>query len=213
VKTFAILAFGIVLHLLLDATQTKWGNGVLLWAPFDWSILNFGLFWPEDVPSSLLTVLGAVVALALWIRQGPEAFRLHMPSPARFAMAGAAFALWLAAPFAFTEQAEAADMHYTQTLRDVANRSGKSIMVDRNTVTHLPDGSVELAHWTGNTMTLQGEVPSEAGKISLKGTFVTADEITVSAVQVHRDGPREWFSYTGLGLVLLWWAWGLFRRT
>lgn len=212
-KTFAILALGTVLHLLLDATQTKWGNGVLLFAPLDWSILNFELFWPEDLPSSVLTLLGAGVALTLWIRQGPEAFRLHMPSPARFAITGAAVVLWLVGPFAFTDQAEVADLHYTQTLRHVDERPGKDIMVDRNGVTHLPDGGVQLAHWTGSTMTLSGEVPPEATKISLKGTFETPDEIRVHAVQVHRDGPREWFSYAGLLLVMLWWARGLFRRT
>ena len=48
VQTFAILALGVVLHLLLDATQTKWANGVLLFAPFSWDLLNFCLLYTSD---------------------------------------------------------------------------------------------------------------------------------------------------------------------
>jgi hypothetical protein len=50
IRTFLILAFGSLIHLLLDSLQEKWTNGVLLLAPFNWDLMNFNLFWPESFP-------------------------------------------------------------------------------------------------------------------------------------------------------------------
>ncbi|HSO09252.1 MAG TPA: hypothetical protein VLR45_04640, partial [Desulfoprunum sp.] len=41
--TFAILSGNCLFHLLLDATQVKWANGVHLLAPFDWTAQQFHL--------------------------------------------------------------------------------------------------------------------------------------------------------------------------
>ena len=57
------LALGCFLHLLMDAIQTKWGNGVILAAPWNWSMVNAGLYWPEDWPTLALTALGGVGVL------------------------------------------------------------------------------------------------------------------------------------------------------
>ena len=46
---FAILAVNSLIHLLLDAVEIKWGNGVLLLAPLNWQLLNFNLVWPDSV--------------------------------------------------------------------------------------------------------------------------------------------------------------------
>lgn len=210
-RTFAVLAFGAVLHLLLDASQTKWGNGILLFAPFDWQIWNFGLYWPEDLLTTALTAFGAVVALVMLVRYGPDAYRLRVPMPSRLIAATVLIAIWCVLPLAFVGQAEDANLHDTHTLREIAGRAGQPITVDRNNITHLPDGAT-LSHWTGEVWALQGDVPAAASKVSLKGTFIDAQTVQVTAIHLHRDGPREWFSYAGLLLILLWWAAGLLRR-
>ncbi|MBU1985662.1 MAG: hypothetical protein KJ846_00385, partial [Proteobacteria bacterium] len=38
---FLLLSLNCLLHLLLDATQIKWANGVQLLVPFSWSMLRF----------------------------------------------------------------------------------------------------------------------------------------------------------------------------
>nr|MBS0019700.1 hypothetical protein [Gammaproteobacteria bacterium] len=38
---FFLLGFNVLAHLLLDACQTKWGNGVAIAAPISWSLWNF----------------------------------------------------------------------------------------------------------------------------------------------------------------------------
>jgi len=62
-RTFALLGFGTLVHLLLDACQYKWANGVSFFAPVDWRLVRFDLFWPEDLPTIALTALGAIVFL------------------------------------------------------------------------------------------------------------------------------------------------------
>ena len=60
-RVFVILAASAALHLLLDALQTKWANGVHLAAPFSWQLWNAGLFWPESPISLGLSALGLAV--------------------------------------------------------------------------------------------------------------------------------------------------------
>jgi hypothetical protein len=57
-RTWAILGGNAVLHLILDAMQTKWGNGVHFLVPFSWDLTNWGLFWPESAVTYGLTAFG-----------------------------------------------------------------------------------------------------------------------------------------------------------
>ena len=41
---FGVLGLNVILHLLLDACQRKWGGGVHLLAPLSWQDLRIGLF-------------------------------------------------------------------------------------------------------------------------------------------------------------------------
>ena len=62
-RIFIILAINSLLHLLIDALQTKWGNGVHLLAPVSWHTWNLGYFWPETMATYALTVLGVIYVL------------------------------------------------------------------------------------------------------------------------------------------------------
>ena len=62
-RVFLVLGFGVLLHLLIDACQIKWGNGPHFLVPFDWRLTNFGFFWPEQLPSHLLTALGGLYVI------------------------------------------------------------------------------------------------------------------------------------------------------
>ncbi len=48
-KIFLLLLLNCIFHLFLDASQLKWANGIHLFAPFSWDIINFGLYWPESI--------------------------------------------------------------------------------------------------------------------------------------------------------------------
>src|SRR5688500_1748825 len=53
---FCILVLNVVVHLLLDASQTKWASGVLFFVPLTWTLHNWGWFWPESLITVLCTV-------------------------------------------------------------------------------------------------------------------------------------------------------------
>lgn len=57
-KVFIILIIGCLLHLLLDAVQIKWANGVQLLAPLNWNLLRFDFFWPESMGTYVLMAAG-----------------------------------------------------------------------------------------------------------------------------------------------------------
>ena len=59
-RVFLILGGNSLGHLLLDAMQNKWANGVHLAAPFNWQLSQYHLFWPESWVTVILTACGVV---------------------------------------------------------------------------------------------------------------------------------------------------------
>jgi len=50
-QTFVVLGLGCVIHLVLDATQIKWANGVHFFAPFDWKMFLLCKYIPINRPA------------------------------------------------------------------------------------------------------------------------------------------------------------------
>lgn len=202
-RTFQILALGALLHLLLDATQTKWANGVVLFAPFDWHLLNLGWYWPEDAMTWALSGLGAVYAIRAFIRERPVA----APRPARPAWAAPVLLTYLALPVAFMPAVERADLHFVRTLAHPHARPGQRVEIDRNALT--PGGHLRV--WTGERLRLSGTLPAAPATVSVRGRFTAPDQIAVTALHTHPPGLRDYLSYAGLLIVAGWWLWALWR--
>ncbi|MEM7644507.1 MAG: hypothetical protein AAF366_18575 [Pseudomonadota bacterium] len=203
-RVFAILALGSALHLLLDATQTKWGNGVILAAPVDWQVTNFGLYWPEHGVTLALTGLG--LAWFVWAAVKPGAvIQARLPVRRRIGLAVPLAAIWLIGPVAFWSAAERADAHFTGTLRAVETREARTIAFDRAGVTR-DSGDARLRVWTGETFAVTGmALPDGAETVSVQGRFATPDTVLITALHVHAKGWRDLMSYLGLALVGAWW--------
>lgn len=208
-RVFTILALGSVMHLLLDAMQTKWANGVHLFAPLSWDLVRFDLFWPEDAPTWILTGLGVIVAIYAWIRLPKTAEDLVRPQGRRLVAFGVLAGLYAGGPFLLTGGPLAADNHFVATLQAVDDRSGKPISIDRNRLVQGPQGP-ELRAWTGDRFTLTGKdgvaIPEGDALISLQGHFSDPGRIEVDALHRHAEGVRNITSYLGLLLVLAWWG-------
>lgn len=200
---FAILGLNALLHLLLDATEVKWGNGVHLLAPFSWRMTRFDLI---DGASPLvlgLTVLGA--ALVAWeiARWRPPAVRLDL-RPRRLALAMALVAVYLLLPLAFLGGVEASDSYSVKTLREVSARPGRTVGLDRTSFVAGPDGGwVEM--WNGERVRATGPVPDHDAGISLHGTFLEPDVLRVDRFVEHRVS-RDWPSYLALVLLAALWV-------
>jgi len=210
-KTLAILMLGSLLHLLLDATQTKWGNGVHLFAPLSWELMNFGWYWPEETPTLVLTAFGlAFVIFMLW--RVPVSYDDLQAPQGRSLVAGTlCLFLYFAVPPFFFSGPEAADNHSIQTLKEMETRTGKAVEVDRGHLIVRGDKRV-LTTFTGEELLLQGDAGSSSGVVSVKGNFT--DPATVEVVDIHEHAGRlrDLFSYLGLGLVVFIWVWAIYRR-
>ena len=212
-RTLIILGAGALLHLLLDACQIKWANGVHLMAPFDWHLTKFGLFWPEDMPTHLLTGFGLVYVAVSWrpaISPSPDpAFR---PAPKRVGMAVMLLALYAALPLICLDAPEAADNHFIKTLRDRQARPGKQVEFDRAAYIYAPSGSV-LRIFTGETLPVDGISLKKSASVSVRGRFVSDKRLQVREYHVHHTGLRDMASYVGLALVAgLWTVAALMRN-
>ena len=214
---FLVLSFGVLLHLLIDACQIKWGNGPRFLAPFDWSLSNFGLFWPEQLPSHLMTAIGGVYviyAFTLPIRE--QAKDLILPGPKGSLTLIASLAIYLFLPLAFMDAVEHAGGGSVQLIR-MDERSGHEIELDR--ARYRRDGArmtVEL--YRGEFITLTGveQDLSAAGKMSVRGTFSAHDAIRAHEFHINDARYREQASMLGLGIVALYWLIVLasrFRKT
>lgn len=206
-RTWAILAIGVILHLLLDALETKWANGVHLFAPFSWELVNVGLFWPESVTIQIITLLGfgyLVWIVRSWLKDFPESVPRIRLSRRALMSASAVLMVYLAGPVLFLSGPRSADNHYVATLRNERARPGRYVEFDRNLLRKTGAGYT-LTSFAGETLRVEGADGQSSGTVSLRGIF--KDERTVQALDLHRhstllrDGP----SYLALLLIGAMW--------
>jgi hypothetical protein len=200
---FAVLGTNALFHLLLDATEVKWGNGVHLLAPFSWRMTTFDLVAGESPVYLSLTILGALLVAWEIARRWPRTIGLDL-RPARLGAAGAFLAAYLLAPLPFLGAIEASDSYSVKTLREVSARPGRAVHLDRTAFVVTPaGGTVQL--WTGERVRAVGPVPAHDATVSLHGTFLAPDVLRVDQLAEHRR-DRDWPSYLALVLLALLWA-------
>ena len=210
-QIFSALSIGVIVHLLLDATQTKWGNGVLLFAPFRWEMINFGLYWPEHWITITATLLGGAVGLFALLKAPPGQWDFIVPSLSHSTLILVFLLAYTFAPLPFLVGAERSDLHFADTLRQTEERAGRLIEVDRRNI-EIDGTGVQLMHWTGEELFLHGALPDKTGVYSIRGTFVSPEVIEVREIYRHQAELRDYASYVGLLLVLLVWVRALLER-
>lgn len=199
-RVFAVLGFNALLHLLLDATEVKFGNGVHLFAPFSWRMTSFDWIASASPVYFALTIGG--VLLVVWEISRPQGTALPFElRPRRLAAAAVLLAAYLAAPFAFLGPIQASDSYSVKTLREVAARPGRVVGLDRTGFLATPEGPrIEL--WTGERVRATGALPAHDALVSIHGTFLEPDLLRVDRLLVH-ERNRDWASYLGLQLLAL----------
>ncbi|MDR4503215.1 MAG: hypothetical protein MRK01_00300 [Candidatus Scalindua sp.] len=139
-KTFVILAFNSFLHLFLDACETKWANGVHFLAPFNWHLLNFSFFWPESLPTYLLTIFGLGYLVWNWRRAAAIPINITWCSALRLFALITLILAYFGLPFFLLDGPGEADNHFVKTLRNRSERPGRQIELDRNYYLHDKSG-------------------------------------------------------------------------
>ena len=199
-RVLAVLGLNTLLHLLLDATEVKFGNGVHLFAPLSWRMTSFDWIAGESAVYLALTLGGAL--LVAWEiarpQRTPAVFDLRPP---RLASAALLVAAYLVAPLPFLGAIESSDSYSVKTLREVEARPGRSVSLDRTAFLATPAGGL-VQLWTGERVRATGTLPSHDATVSLHGTFLERDVLRVDRLVEHRRN-RDWPSYLGLVLLTL----------
>lgn len=207
-KIYLILGLNAFLHLVLDACQIKWANGVHFLAPFSWEMTNWGFFWPESLLNYVLTGLGLVYILWQWRRNPPQKQRLTPFTARSLIWSSILIVAYFLSPLLFVRGPEAADNHYLDTLRTRENRQEHYVEIDRARYVNTPQGDV-LRGWIGEDLRATGLDLNPPATVSVRGTFVTTRELHVSEHHVHLAWFRDGASYLGLALIVISWimAW------
>lgn len=210
-RTFLILSLGSFFHLLLDACQTKWANGVHFLVPFDWHLTNFGLFWPESLVTYFLTGFGLFYLLWNWKRAVSTPIHFVRRPAVRVIGLIVLTAVYFVGPVFLLDDSEAANNHFVKTLRARHERPGSEVEFDRNNYIYQP-GRCTLVTFTGETLQVDCLEVDYPATISAHGTFVSENQIRIYKYHVHSPWFRDTASYLGLTLVATLWVASLVKQ-
>lgn len=195
-KSFLILVFGTVIHLLMDSLETKWANGIHLFAPINWKLLNFEIFWPEHFVVHLLSILGIISLIYLWKYDIHKKFcSIEKRKVVFFILL---ILTYFILPFIFMSDSEAADNHFVKTLRNYDQRTGKYFEIDRGFYLNYNEGDKYKTSF-GDIFNVKNLDLDFSGSMSIKAIFISPKEIFIIDYHVH--GNRDLYSYIGLLMV------------
>lgn len=203
-KVFGILALNSLLHLLLDACEIKWGNGVHLFAPLSWKLLMFGWFWPDSAPTVVLTVGGLLYVIWAWRSASLETYPAGAVPRWRYAPAACCLLAYMLVPLGLLNGPYEQDNHFLQTLRDQSHRAGRQVEFDRERYLHRASED-RLQTFTGEELQVTGKRLDRSSRVSVRAVFIDDHTIHIDVLHEHRPGARDGASYLGIGLLIVFW--------
>ncbi len=206
-KIFLVLAGNSFLHLLLDAMQIKWANGVHFFAPFSWQLIGFNFVWPEHGITYGFTAVGFAALVYFGARDWKKNVVLALER-SKYAAAVVFLAAYFILPFWLRSGPDLADNHYVVTLRSIEERPGQYLEIDRSRY-RSSDNTVEI--FSGERIKVTGAYPSQDAILSVKGRFSDKDTIHISAFHVHSP-VRDVNTVLGLAGVLFIWLTSLVKK-
>lgn len=201
---FAVLGGNAVLHLVIDAMQTKWGNGVHFFAPVSWETINWGLFWPESFPTYVLTAFGLVYVGWYWQSSVKESLGLTWPGIWRLTGILVLLAGYFAGPLFLLRGPIEADAHSLEVLRETQERVGRQLELDR--AGYVSTQSGHFLKYYGERVQVEELKVASPATVSIRGVFVDRHKIRITKLHVHPGGLRDYPSYLGLALVVAVWG-------
>ncbi len=206
-RMFLLLAMNVLVHLLLDAMQIKWANGVHFFAPFSWQMTRFDLFWPEHRITYLFTAAGLGALVYFGVRDWKREIVLNL-EPVKYVSAVLLLSVYFILPFWLRFGPDQADNHFTVTLSNIEERTGKYVELDRSRY-HSSDNTVEI--FSGERIKVTGDQPEHDTLLSVRGYFTDTNTIHVSEFHAH-GSVRDMGSIVGLVGILLIWMMALFKK-
>ncbi|MCB9207479.1 MAG: hypothetical protein H6611_09280 [Ignavibacteriales bacterium] len=204
-KTFLILSFGSLLHLLLDPIQIKWANGVHLFAPFSWDMTTFGIFWPESFITYLMTISGLIFFVFYW-----KELKIIKPNilfkKINSFLAFLIILIYFVLPLRFMNNVVKSDNHFISTLKTENERIGKYVEMDRKDVTfNEQTNSYWIKSFNKDIIELKNIERLNSNRISIKGRFISNNIIDVIEYHENWEAFRDGASYLGILLIIFSW--------
>ncbi len=204
---FLLLSLNCLLHLLLDAMQIKWANGVHFLAPVSWQMTSFSLLWPENRAIILLSGLGLGALIYFGYMDRNKPVKLSGMKKNRIT-ALLIIISYFVLPFPILQGPETENNHYVATLRNKEERPGKYIEFDR-AVFRSNDNTARI--FSGERLKVKGNLPLKDGKISVRGDFVDVETLEVTSFHAHSIF-RDIASITALSIIVLIWLIAMARK-
>ena len=204
-RAMVIVSMNALFHLLLDGIQTKWANGVHLFAPFSWELWNAGWWWPESLPTYLLTAFGAAFVAWTWWRRAATPIALSLTSWYRVGTAAILLTAYFIVPFALRGGPEAANNHFVATLRDRDARTHRYVEFDRSG--YVPGEHADvLDTFAREQLQVLEPALNRPATVSARATFLDDSTIVIHELHDHSGWPRDLLTYVGLVLVAVAWV-------
>ncbi len=210
-EVFLILGVNACLHLLLDGLQTKLANGVHFFAPISWDLWNIGWFWPESLPTYILTGCGVLYLIWKWSAAVNQPIPFQQRSPLKIGLSVAMIALYFFLPYVFLDGPRQADNHFVRTLEEKDSRKGKPIEFDRRSYIKTPSEDV-VDTFGGERLTVANSPLDHSGTISGRGTFSTQNEVKFREMHEHTGRLRDISSILGILLLIAMWGQAFFTQ-
>ena len=210
-EVFLILGINAFLHLLLDALQTKLANGVHFFAPISWDLLNVGWFWPESLPTYLLTGCGVLYLMWAWKTAVNPPIPFSPRSILNIGFSLSMLVLYFVLPLVFLEGPRHADNHFVKTLEEKESRMGKPIEFDR--VAYQKTSSVHFVEaFSGERLIVANPMLDHPTTISGRGTFSAQNTVKFQEVHEHAGELRDVSSILGILLLSAMWGQAILKQ-
>jgi len=201
-RVFAILSLNALLHLLVDASEAKWGNGVHLLAPYSWDTFNLGLFWPESTAVFLLSLVGMIFVVYIWLKGSwGVSMGLRFPTSRKGLAITILIVFYLVLPALVMTDIKTANAHSIARINDPC----KSCQVAFDRAKYYAGDRHRLKTWA-KEYSLQEKYLNHSAIVSIKGSFVDETTIQINSIHEHKGINRDLLSYIGLLLILAVWA-------
>ncbi len=201
-KVFGILFFNAFFHLLLDAVQTKWANGVHLLAPLSWDLLAVGFFWPESPVTYTFTLVGLGYVAWVWYPAMKCPFLTNLPSIPKGVVSLLFLGCYFAVPLFLLNGPQEADNHFVKTLRDRPARVGHPVEFDRVSYIQRSGGDV-VRTLAGEEILVFGKSLDHSRVVSIRGRFMNPGTIRIDDLHEHLPWFRDGASILGLALLAI----------
>ena len=202
-RVFFILVFSSLFHLLLDPLQIKWANGVHLFAPFSWHLLSFNIFWPESLPTYIITAFGLIYFIFMFKKGITEYSDLILPVRQKAFLSASLMLIYFVIPLFMLNMPENQDNHFVKTLRNYSTRTGKYIELDR--AVYLPGNKGDFIKTFSNEKIKAANLKLENETlISIRGKFLSPGEIYIEDYHINSQF-RDDASLIGISLTVILW--------